>query len=589
MSKPISKPKPNPTVCYYPEEGGLALTATDLESLAPDQWITDQVVALELSRLEDDLGKSPGGVHTFDSTFYQKLHFPPQGPNEETEALMLTEAEKHHFRVSHLLKAVEIREKSLLLFPSCSGSHWFLFGAHLPSKQLFILDSLKSQASKSGALELRNALELENIERFGKKIVISTINLKVPQQGNGSDCGLYMLSFLKNILEKGTESFLKAAELKNVLEWIDIEGPAQKRKEVIDFILKKSKDQGLEDWKAKRSGREERGRKREENYDKEQSYKEKDKEHGELNKLEKKSGLDEQDDIEKDVESKRQSKDSEHNDEKLRKEESGKRKNVIDHLFRIKESLASQEDEDKLLTMIENLGNTKIDVEVLKATQLGKTMKNISKANKELASGKAAKKLVKKWRELVEQDVIRKDMSDEEDESELKSKSKEVKVKFKCTVCDREFKYLARFKTHSENKHNSRRPPKYLCESCPKRFFHTFSLERHTKKCHGEFNCDQCVFKTDQESKINSHKLTHIQREFKCSICEEVFVIREDLWKHKNNKHRGKRKVVDITCEVCKLKYKSKDSFRVHLKKHHPIKHDSEESDKEENMTIVYD
>ena len=207
VSKPISKPKPNPTVCYYPEEGGLALTATDLESLAPDQWITDQVVALELSRLEDDLGKSPGGVHTFDSTFYQKLHFPPQGPNEETEALMLTEAEKHHFRVSHLLKAVEIREKSLLLFPSCSGSHWFLFGGHLPSKQLFILDSLKSQASKSGALELRNALELENIERFGNKIVISTVNLKVPQQGNGSDCGLYMLSFLKNILEKGNKEF----------------------------------------------------------------------------------------------------------------------------------------------------------------------------------------------------------------------------------------------------------------------------------------------------------------------------------------------------------------------------------------------
>ena len=95
--------------------------------------------------------------------------------------------------------------------------------------------------------------------------------------------------------------------------------------------------------------------------------------------MEKKSGLDEQDDIEKDVENKRQSKDSEHNDEKLRKEESGKRKNVIDHLIRIKESLASQEDEDKLLTIIENLGKTKIDVKVLKATKLGRTMKNINK------------------------------------------------------------------------------------------------------------------------------------------------------------------------------------------------------------------
>ena len=89
--------------------------------------------------------------------------------------------------------------------------------------------------------------------------MISTVNLKVPQQCNGSDCGLYMLSFLKNILEKGTESFLKAAELKNMLEWINIEGPAQKRKEVIDFIIEKLKDQGLEDWKAKRLGREERG------------------------------------------------------------------------------------------------------------------------------------------------------------------------------------------------------------------------------------------------------------------------------------------------------------------------------------------
>ena len=41
--------------------------------------------------------------------------------------------------------------------------------------------------------------------------------------------------------------------------------------------------------------------------------------------MEKKSGLDEQDNIEKDVESKRQSKDSEHNDKKLRKEGSARK------------------------------------------------------------------------------------------------------------------------------------------------------------------------------------------------------------------------------------------------------------------------
>ena len=253
--------------------------------------------------------------------------------------------------------------------------------------------------------------------------------------------------------------------------------------------------------------------------------------------------------------------------------------------MKIKECLACEEDEKGLLTLIENISKEDVNVEVLKETKLGKIMKTISKANKDLASGKAAKLLVEKWRVLVKKEMLRNELSDEEERSEKQLTNKAVK--FKCKECDREFRYLARFQAHTQNKHNSSRPPKYLCENCPKRFCSFASVERHNKKSHGDFNCDQCDFNTDHQSKINSHTKTHLQTEFKCSLCADVFLRREDMWKHKNNKHRGKRAVINITCQVCSLKYKNKDSFRVHMKKHHPVQDDCEETQVEESLLTV--
>ena len=67
------KVKTNPTVCYFPDQEGLPLTAADLEFLCPGQWLTDQVVALEVSRLEDKFSPESGGIKIFDSVLYQKL------------------------------------------------------------------------------------------------------------------------------------------------------------------------------------------------------------------------------------------------------------------------------------------------------------------------------------------------------------------------------------------------------------------------------------------------------------------------------------------------------------------------------------
>ena len=44
------KVKTNPTVCYFPDQEGLPLSVADLQSLRPGQCLTDQVVALEVSK-----------------------------------------------------------------------------------------------------------------------------------------------------------------------------------------------------------------------------------------------------------------------------------------------------------------------------------------------------------------------------------------------------------------------------------------------------------------------------------------------------------------------------------------------------------
>ena len=247
QGKSKSKVKSNPTVCHFPGPGGLPLTAADLESLRPGEWLTDQVVALEVSRLEEN--KSLGEMKIFDSVFYQKL-FATQELGKE---------KRLYNRVVNMLKSFNHTEHSLLLFPCCNNLHWFLIVADMFSDTIYVLDSLNTKGAREGAKDIKIVLEEDLKQRLGEDKVMKIEVLEVPQQKNGSDCGLFCIGFITNIIQKGQASFLEAVTgdtwvSGDITSWLELEGASRKRREIIKYIQTKSEQQGLQDWDIRRDG-----------------------------------------------------------------------------------------------------------------------------------------------------------------------------------------------------------------------------------------------------------------------------------------------------------------------------------------------
>jgi hypothetical protein len=123
----------------------------------------------------------------------------------------------------------------------------------------------------------------------------------------------------------------------------------------------------------------------------------------------------------------------------------------------------------------------------------------------------------------------------------------------KCTLCDRNFtqrKYLSR---HLEAVHNK----KFNCVSCGKYYYSNKELLEH--------NCSKIPI-VDKEK-------------FICPICDKHFY--RDIYLRKHLRRHGARssktsKSVGVTCEVCGLFLKKKNSYNLHKKKHEEPSHTCE-------------
>ena len=154
-----------------------------------------------------------------------------------------------------MLKTFKIQEHSLLLFPCCNNSHWFLVVGDMVSDKIYILDSLDTKAAKEGANDVKEVLEEDIKEKLDLEYVLKIEVIKTPQQNNGSDCGLFCIGFITNIVNKGATSFLGAVETGDISSWLELEGASRKRREITSYIEMKSKEQGLEDWRIKRDSK----------------------------------------------------------------------------------------------------------------------------------------------------------------------------------------------------------------------------------------------------------------------------------------------------------------------------------------------
>ena len=111
--------------------------------------------------------------------------------------------------------------------------------------KIYILDSVDTKGAKEGAKDIKEVLEEDVKERLELEYVLKIEVIKTPQENNGSDCGVFCIGFISNIVNKGATSFLGAVETGDISSWLELEGASRKRREILSYIEKKSKEQGL--------------------------------------------------------------------------------------------------------------------------------------------------------------------------------------------------------------------------------------------------------------------------------------------------------------------------------------------------------
>ncbi|XP_053270050.1 zinc finger protein 135 [Pleuronectes platessa] len=138
-------------------------------------------------------------------------------------------------------------------------------------------------------------------------------------------------------------------------------------------------------------------------------------------------------------------------------------------------------------------------------------------------------------------------------------KAGDVKHCFRCTECDKAFKYKSTLESHKMT-HN----PLY-CEVCMKLVRDAEALAMH-KESHTPFQCNQCeenfpVFKALHKHYIDVH---HPTEPFTCTHCQTSFPSLKRFIRHEW-KHTGYQ---PFQCPHCSKRFRSYSDLVEHLKKH---------------------
>ena len=164
--------------------------------------------------------KVAASVHLWNSTFYVTLSGmrlrkgSTAEQEEEQEGLPLPQ--RRHKRVARYTRQIVLMSNEIVLFPVCldSPQHWFLVAALLgPEPCVVVLDSMVSVDRRREVAEtVMDYMEEERKVRGGGGAAIDVIDVSVPQQPDGFNCGVYVNMFVGRILADPTDFAARARE-----------------------------------------------------------------------------------------------------------------------------------------------------------------------------------------------------------------------------------------------------------------------------------------------------------------------------------------------------------------------------------------
>ncbi|CAL8319823.1 unnamed protein product [Merluccius merluccius] len=174
---------------------GLSLTRKDLQTLSNLNWLNDEVINFYMNLLVQR-SKSPGlpSVDTFNTFFYPKL---------------LTSG---YSAVRRWTKKMDIFAADILLVPIHLGMHWCLSVVDFRKKVIMYYDSMGGNNDEA-CQTLLQYLKQESKDKKGKELDTSSWTLhsrrrhEIPQQMNGSDCGMFTCKYAEYITKDKAITF----------------------------------------------------------------------------------------------------------------------------------------------------------------------------------------------------------------------------------------------------------------------------------------------------------------------------------------------------------------------------------------------
>ncbi|XP_030623839.1 sentrin-specific protease 1 [Chanos chanos] len=165
----------------------LTITRKDLQTLSHLNWLNDEVINFYMNMLVER-SKQPGlpSVYTFNTFFFPKLR------------------SAGYSAVRRWTKKVDIFSVDIILVPVHLGVHWCLSVVDFRKKSITYFDSMGGNNDEACRI-LLNYLKQESEDKRGKPMDTSHWTLQskkrheIPQQMNGSDCGMFTCKYAEYI------------------------------------------------------------------------------------------------------------------------------------------------------------------------------------------------------------------------------------------------------------------------------------------------------------------------------------------------------------------------------------------------------
>ncbi|XP_063607568.1 sentrin-specific protease 1-like isoform X2 [Penaeus indicus] len=175
------------------EKFSIQITRKDIATLCGLNWLNDEVINFYMNLLVER-GKNDNypSVYAFNTFFYPKL------------------VKTGYSTVRRWTKKVDVFSMDLLLVPVHLGMHWCLATMDLRSKSIRYYDSMLGDNER--CLEaLKRYLESEHEDKKKAKYDTGDWTLEnmkdIPQQMNGSDCGMFACKFAEYLSRDATITF----------------------------------------------------------------------------------------------------------------------------------------------------------------------------------------------------------------------------------------------------------------------------------------------------------------------------------------------------------------------------------------------